>query len=211
MQTTLLCRHIVLSTFPRMKRPTTSLSVNMSRATSLTALFDSLAGTWVLNRDLQSANTNEPSGKCHGTATLTPRQPSPVLDKEGKRHLADAEMLYHEIGEFQLPSNVKMPFSKKYVWQLKKEGDQDAKVSVWFTKPGTDAVDYLFHMVDVKTGEEGDQVQGNGGHLCIDDFYSTQYNFKVEGDSNRVISWETVHEVRGPKKDQLLTTTFTKG
>jgi hypothetical protein len=185
----------------------------MSRVTSPKVLFDSLAGTWTLSRDLDSANATEPSGKCFGTATFTSRQPSPVLDVNGKLHLADAELLYHEQGEFQLPSMIKVPFSKKYVWRIgKDEGGKDAKLSVWFTKPGSEATDYLFHDIQISVidgSTEAFVVQGSGGHLCVDDFYSTVYDFRTD-QNGRIRSWKTTHEVRGPKKDQVLTTTFSR-
>jgi hypothetical protein len=181
----------------------------MSNTTiSPTTLFNALAGTWTLDRDLESTNTNEPSGKCTGTASLTPRDPSPVVDSEGKLQLADAEMLYHERGEFRLPSNISMPFTKKYAWRL--TNTPEPKISVWFLKPGTEKVDYLFHKIDLHAGDADTVPQGTGGHLCIDDFYSTSYKFKTDEDGHEVVSWETVHEVRGPKKDQVLTTTFTR-
>lgn len=190
-------------------------TVRMGRATQLQTLFDSLAGTWALDRDLASANASEPSGRCLGKATFTPRSPSPVLDQDGKLHLADAEMLYHETGEFHLPSQVKVPFSKKYVWRFEREAP---KISLWFTKPGTDKVDYLFHNIDLTIGSDTQEAHGSGGHVCIDDFYATSYCFKMasgqtlaEDKEPTVASWETVHEVRGPKKDQKLTTNFTRG
>jgi hypothetical protein len=189
-------------------------AVNMSGVTSPKGLFESLAGTWTLIRDLDSANATEPSGKCFGTATFTPRPSSPVLDAAGKLHLADAEMLYHEQGEFQLPSMIKVPFSKKYVWRLgKDESRNEAKISVWFTKPGSEATDYLFHDIQFSNVEEPNKassVQGSGGHLCVDDFYSTAYEFRNDQDDS-IKFWKTVHEVRGPKKDQVLTTTFSRG
>lgn len=189
-------------------------AVSMSRATHLQALFDSLAGTWALDRDLTSTNASEPSGKCTGTAIFTPRNPSPVVDQDGKLNLTDAEMLYHETGEFLLPSQVKVPFSKKYVWRFDRAVP---KISLWFTKPGTDKVDYLFHNIDLSVNSDTKEVRGSGGHLCVEDFYATSYFFKLtsgqmpsEDQETAVASWETVHEVRGPKKDQILTTRFTR-
>lgn len=186
-------------------------AVNMSRATHLQALFDSLAGTWALDRDLTSANASEPSGRCSGTAIFTRRKPSPVVDENGKLNLTDAEMLYHETGEFHLPTQVKVPFSKKYVWRF----DHDVpKISIWFTKPGTDKVDYLFHNIDLAVDADAREARGSGGHLCVEDFYATSYVFTLASSQTppgpTVASWETTHEVRGPKKDQVLTTRFTR-
>jgi hypothetical protein len=181
----------------------------MCQSSFLQALFDSLAGTWSLDRDLASANAQEPSGKCLGRAMLTARAPSTVVDQDGKLQTADGEMLYHESGDFHLPNQVKMPFSKKYIWRFNKDA---AKISVWFCKPGTEQVDYLFHNIDLVLNEKKSEASGTGGHLCIDDFYSTSYAFNLSslGEAAVVQSWETTHEVQGPKKDQTLTTRFAK-
>ena len=187
----------------------------MSRATVVASLFGSLAGSWVLDRELESANAEEPSGKCLGTATLTPRTPSPVLDEDGELPLADAEMLYHETGELKLPSGIRLPFSKMYIWRLKRNTNEP-KLSIWFVKPGTDKIDYSFHTIDLSIAEDENQVHGSGGHLCVDDFYATAYTFNLSPrsvpaqDMGTLASWETVHEVRGPKKDQTITTRFSR-
>ena len=189
----------------------------MSRATILPKLFESLAGKWKLERNLHSTNTSEPAGKCYGEASFTARPPSPVLQEDGKLDLADAEMLYHEHGEFELPNSIRLPFSKKYIWRL----DKDSKdISVWFAKPDTtDAVDYIFHKIGVPHDALGEtdpeqkeyqQLHGSGGHLCVDDFYSTSYTFTFGTTDMKVAAWESLHEVRGPKKDQLIFTKFEK-
>jgi hypothetical protein len=184
-------------------------AIKMHQPSHLQALFHSLAGTWSLDRDLVSANVNEPSGRCVGRATLTSRTPSPIVDGSGSLHLANGEMLYHETGEFRLPNNMTVPFTKKYVWRL---SEDIPKISLWFTKPGTEVVDYLFHDADIVF--DGDSARGTGGHLCVDDFYSTSYTFQLtkENESAQplVTSWETVHEVQGPKKEQTLTTRFSR-
>ncbi|KIW12341.1 hypothetical protein PV08_09618 [Exophiala spinifera] len=190
------------------------------------SLFHDLSGTWHLSRKLQSGHPSEPSGRCEGKATFTQTQPSPVLDADGKLQLADAELLYHEEGEFEmdLPSvgqnaNVpKFPFSRKYIWRLK-ESDDEVTMSIWFTKPGTNLVDYLFHTVDiVREDDEGDDpkspvvLEGSGGHLCVDDYYSSFYTFTLssEGTATSLSSWTMTHEVCGPKKDQVIKTAFTR-
>jgi hypothetical protein len=191
----------------------------MARATSTAKLFESLAGTWTLERNLHSTNASEPSGKCFGTASFNSRTPTPVLGEDGKLDQPVAEMLYHEQGEFELPNSLRLPFSKKYVWRLNQE-PQEMRISVWFAKPGTDAVDYLFHKVGIPYDDSGvqagteqnpyHQIHGSGSHLCIDDFYSTSYTFTFDRDSLTVSAWESLHEVRGPTKDQLIFTKFAK-
>ncbi|KIV77870.1 hypothetical protein PV11_09648 [Exophiala sideris] len=198
-----------------------------STSTITARVFEDLPGTWVLNRNLQSANSSEPSGRCIGKATFTRRQPSPVIDDDGKLQLADAELLYHEEGKFELARSgsgqtcrsLKFPFSRKYVWRLQ-EREGVYTISIWFTKPGTNIIDYLFHNIDIALSNhdafaESREIalHGAGGHVCVDDFYSSLYNFNLSSkapDSVSLVSWNMTHEVRGPKKDQTIETTFTK-
>lgn len=198
-----------------------------SRTTLLTDLFQNLAGKWRLERNLHSADASEPSGNCTGEATFTITQPSPVVASDGSLDLADAELLYHEQGEFEMTSStqsqgnvLKFAFSRKYIWRLQKTEDVHT-ISVWFTKPGTNVIDYLFHKIDIPARSDHDDklpvqqivLDGSGGHLCIDDFYSSSYSFHLNTPSRNpnLLSWfATTHEVRGPKKDQLIKTTFSR-
>lgn len=208
-----------------MRGPT---SPTPSRTALITNLFHNLRGTWLLDRKLQSADPLAPSGRCSGQATFTPTQPSPVLGADGKLQLADAELLYHEHGDFEMATVIpgqsnplKLPFSRKYIWRLR-QADQAVTISVWFTKPGTDTIDYLFHQIEIPFSQEDISgtdseivLHGTGGHLCVDDFYSSSYTFSLsqkgsESDPVRLSSWTALHEVRGPKKDQIIETNFTK-
>src|SRR4051812_13905801 len=101
-----------------------------SRTTLLTELFHNLAGKWRLERKLHSADASEPSGNCTGEAMFTITQPSPVIADDGSLQLADAELLYHEHGEFEMTTStqsqgdvLKFAFSRKYIWRLQKAQD----------------------------------------------------------------------------------------
>jgi hypothetical protein len=144
------------------------------------------------------------------------------MNAEGSLQLADAELLYHESGEFEMTSAAnqskipKFSFLRKYIWRLQKAEDGHV-ISVWFTKPGTETIDYLFHKIDVpaKADPQSDELvlQGNGGHLCVQDFYSSSYSFRMKpgnGNDPELASFTTAHEVRGPKKDQFIETVFTR-
>jgi hypothetical protein len=151
-----------------------------------------------------------------------------VLGEDGKLDIADAELLYHEQGEFEmmkttgdnLTSVPTFTFSRKYVWRLQK-ADNACTVSIWFTKPGTDLIDYLFHKIDIPLEQDETSrangrlvLNGSGGHLCVEDFYSSSYAFTLsrrsDTSSPALVSWTTVHEVLGPKKDQHIETTFVR-
>ncbi|EHY52117.1 hypothetical protein HRR83_003319 [Exophiala dermatitidis] len=198
----------------------------LSRVDLINNLFHTLQGTWLLDRNLQSADPTAPSGRCLGKATFTPTQPSPVLDEDGKLQLAESELLYHEQGELEMAQAIpgqgkplKLPFSRKYIWRLNR-ADDAVNLSVWFTKPGTDTIDYLFHHIDIpyddangSASQDEMVLHGNGGHLCVADFYSSSYSFSLshKDDGTAIlISWKASHEVRGPKKDQIIETTYTK-
>lgn len=187
-------------------------------------LFHSLAGTWHLRRTLTSTNTSDLQGTCTGSATYSPRPPSVFIDREGQLRLAAAEMLYHERGKFEMhPTHhiagagvVKVPFERKYIWRLSKAGVK-SEISVWFTKPGSEEIDYLFHDLLVQTCEtmnDGireevvEMAELSGGHVCVEDFYASTYSFTLT--EGQVRGWNVIHEVQGPKKDQTIETTFAK-
>ena len=180
---------------------------------------------WQLRRTLHSIDTTEPSGTCTGTATFTTRPPSTLKDREGERQVASQEMLYSEQGELTM-SAAKFPFSRKYVWRLRDmdtECDEKAEISIWFTQPGTEKVDYLFHAFTLqRSGEKTSgvssgsrfEVECSGGHLCVEDYYSSSYIFDLqkqadEGSELVLKAWKMRHDVKGPKKDQSLETYFT--
>lgn len=111
-------------------------------------------------------------------------------------------------------------FSRKYIWRLH-HAENACTISIWFTKPGTDAIDYLFHKIDIPYNQQdGSQpdghivLRGTGGHLCIEDFYNSSYTFTMSRRRGNpfldLSSWTTLHEVVGPKKDQVIETTFTR-
>ncbi|KAJ5994161.1 hypothetical protein N7451_009885 [Penicillium sp. IBT 35674x] len=116
-------------------------------------------------------------------------------------------------------------WSKKYIWRL---SDATSQLSVWFVKVGSgpDEADYLFHNFDftddgrisLEGGEEhfppvpalptntrDEQtyvLQARGDHLCINDMYRTSYAFRFLRDTEELVSWSSLHVVRGPAKTQ---------
>jgi hypothetical protein len=183
-------------------------------------VFRQLQGKWKLDRILKSTNTSEPSGKCYGIASFTPRPVTKIPD-----HAASGELLYEESGDFEitLPVNAgyaspRLTFSRKYIWRLSHE--PEPTISVWFAKPGTDDLDYLFHEQDLHSGSGSSKIsstaaaRAHGSHLCVEDMYETDYRYDITNqtasENSRVLQWSTSHTVKGPKKDQLITTMFTR-
>jgi len=205
-----------------------SMASMTQKSSALTTLWNGLQGTWQLKRKLHSMNAAEPSGNCIGTASFTPRQPAIFVDNEGKLQNASKEMLYSEQGDFEMLSTnsmanaPKFSFSRKYVWRLQDEKSANPEISIWFVKPGTEQLDYLFHKFlvqdvteDKKSPKSLTTVECSGGHLCVEDYYSSTYTFQLgertnnDPNNGNIACWTMLHEVRGPKKDQIIETKFT--
>lgn len=201
----------------------------MLKRQSLAALFHNLQDTvWQLQRTLHSTNAAEPSGTCTGTAKFKSRPPAVFVDTDGNLQMAQREMLYTEEGSFHMTKDITksipFTFSRKYIWRLQDDASQPPEISIWFAKPGTEDIDYLFHKFLVQRLHETSPTEAlvtfeaecSGGHLCIGDYYSSSYVFlgKKAGDDGafqlEVDSWRMHHDVRGPTKDQTIETIFTK-
>lgn len=189
-----------------------------SRA-SLTALLTSLSTTkWKLTRTLRSTNENEINGTLLGTASFAQLQPN-------------QDWLYTESGQFPTSSALPpalagmahATWSKKYIWRL----DEASQLSTWFVKVGSaDEPDYLFHTFDftsdakiaiddtenyaapeppLPAGIDAERtyvLQARGDHLCINDMYRTAYTFRFMRETEELLSWSSLHVVRGPMKRQ---------
>jgi hypothetical protein len=194
-----------------------------------THLFKSLEGSWSLERKLNSSNASEPSGQCQGIARFTIPTPGPISQAHED---VVGEMLYHEEGQFQMQAPVPgahmpyMTFSRNYIWRLNSAKAElgEPLISLWFTKPRTEQLDYLFHnlAMDGPTPEELRKhsrrspfvIRAHGSHLCAADQYETDYAFRFtdQGDATEpsLAQWQTIHIVKGPNKDQRIETTFTR-
>lgn len=212
-----------------MERGSTNETAGSTEADILIYLFKSLQGSWRLERRLNSSNASEPSGRCHGVAHFTSRPPSKVERDSQEHDEGGGEMLYHEEGQFQMQAAsamVHMPyvtFSRKYVWRInsREEGVIRPEISLYFVKPGTEEVDYLFHRLIIHDGVSSQShgsisiIRAHGSHLCVQDQYETDYTFMFmrheDGAKFSLEEWQTVHTVKGPKKDQRIETTFSRG
>lgn len=202
------------------------MASTIQKLSVLTTLWNGLQGTWQFKRKLHSMNAAEPSGNCTGTASFTPQHPAIFVDGKGKLQKASKEMLYSEQGEFEMISAnsmtkaPKFSFSRKYIWRLQDEKSANPEISIWFVKPGTEQLDYLFHNFlvqdvteDKKSGVTYTMVECSGGHLCVEDYYSSTYTFQlgertISSENFSLACWNMLHEVRGPKKDQVIETQF---
>ncbi|KAJ5718644.1 hypothetical protein N7488_004290 [Penicillium malachiteum] len=197
---------------------------------ALTTLLGALSNTkWSLSRTLQSTNRNEFNGQLLGTANFSqlPAGPDQIQD-----------WLYTETGQFPsssamppaLAAMAHATWSKKYIWRL---SDATLPLSAWFVKIGSgpDEADYLFHNFEfipeaniaidaenydapfplLPAGVQSENtyvLQARGDHLCINDMYRTAYTFRFKRDTEDLISWSSLHVVRGPAKRQEITNQY---
>lgn len=169
------------------------------------AAFRALHGNWNIHRTIKSALPTFPSGTLDGKASFHPRYPT--LDKSGK--LFDFEYLYVESGTLMLSNGASMPARRRYVYRYSEKRDE---LSVWFVKPDKDLeVDYHFHNLTFVTPIEAKQegaLFARADHLCVEDMYWTEYRLPIKGIA--LHEFETRHTVRGPSKDYINTTKFSR-
>ncbi|KAK0280140.1 hypothetical protein LTR35_008291 [Friedmanniomyces endolithicus] len=169
------------------------------------AALRAMQGNWNISRKIESEDPAY-SGTLQGQASFHPR--FPTADKSGR--VADLEFVYVESGEFTSSSSgLTMLARRRYVYRYSEADDQ---LSVWFVKPENDLeVDYLFHdltFVPPAEARKAGACIAKADHLCVDDMYWTQYTLPVEAIVLR--RFEIKHTVKGPQKDYVATTQFTR-
>lgn len=170
------------------------------------AVFRALQGVWSIHRVIDSKLSSFPSGVLHGTASFHPRKPTE--DKSGENF--DMEYLYIESGTLTMSTGAEMTATRRYVYRYLEAADQ---LSVWFVKPDSELeVDYLFHDMTfappVTTAESTPGFYAKADHLCVEDMYDTEYFFPMNAIS--LEAFETKHSVKGPQKDYVATTKFSR-
>ncbi|KAL8829491.1 MAG: hypothetical protein Q9191_001985 [Dirinaria sp. TL-2023a] len=167
----------------------------------LMRMFTSLKGEWTLERDLHSAIPTYPSGTLKGTANFEDRPPS--------NQAYDMEYLYTEVGELTTHQGFRLAASRQYAYRYQESKDQ---ISAWFVKPEDgSSVDYLFHTL--RFGQLPDDhptsiLLANGYHLCVEDNYSAEYKFELNGARNQV--WSLKYTVKGPNKDYVAESRYSR-
>ena len=159
------------------------------------ATFRALQGEWNLHRTLTSALPEYQSGTFRGTAFFNPREPT------SRKY--SAEMLYIEEGELTTQKGFVMKGRRRYVYRLK----EGAGISSWFVKADGLTVDHLFQVLAFEADEEEGWKAKGIPHLCVDDYYESDYRFKFDGID--IKQWELRYQVKGPKKDYFTKSTYT--
>ncbi|KAK3362376.1 hypothetical protein B0T25DRAFT_524162 [Lasiosphaeria hispida] len=175
------------------------------------AVFRSLLGEWKLERSLVSKLPSHPSGHFSGTAKFLLRDGTrdgreTEFDNLEKNSDVGLEYLYVEEGDFKASNGLTFRATRRYVWRYNELRD---KLSVWFVKTDDQIrADYLFHDVDFAVAEQDDGKgwRATAGHLCIDDFYDVNYEFRFQAINLK--DWRLAYTVKGPKKDYTIDGTY---
>ena len=168
-------------------------------------IFNTLNGSWQLSRKFLCESGSKNFGNLEGTATFTSRRPT--------NDSSDGEKLYSEVGDFVTAKGLKSETYRKYAWRF---DTLTQTIDVWFVKADDQkSVDYLYHTLKFQDSNLERprntnvlELRASGDHLCVKDDYQVKYNFHVENRS--VTRWTSTTTVRGPSKDYVLESTYTR-
>lgn len=191
------------------------LKEHQSRQGYILALFDSLAGEWVMKRDIVNFRDDGLAGSVTGSATFKRRDPT--------FHDAAAEYLYDETGKFTTTTNVVLQATRRWIWRYHSDSSvqnenqtyddpsTQAPISVHFVKADGETEDYVYNMLTFPPRDEVENASGGlifkarAEHPCGEDFYVSTYEFDMA-----LGRFEVQHEVNGPNKDYISRTVYTK-
>ncbi|KAF1981422.1 hypothetical protein K402DRAFT_314337, partial [Aulographum hederae CBS 113979] len=194
-------------------------------------IFESLNGEWNFHRILDSKLAHTPSGVVTGTATYTARPPT-----DSK---AIAEYMYAEEGSMTMENGLTFTTRRRYIWRLSPSlappstttsahlttSPPTSNISVFFVAQDNETSDGLFHSMDMNDAEIGtsssssaatskNQISACGNHFCAPDQYETDYKFNFgdtgESGTKALTQFRIVYNVKGPNKDYVSHTIFTR-
>src|SRR5258708_3648946 len=176
------------------------------------AVYSAWQGSWKIPRRLESANLKLPSGDFEGKADFTRRLTSDPDAEDSK-----TEYAYLEQGKLSTDGGMSFDAQRRYRYNYSEEDD---RIDAYFD----DSVDKgFFHSLRfLATGEEareggmwapwvGEAREGwcaMGEHLCAPDTYVAAYWFHFSG--IHLSEWRVTYKVKGPNKDYVSYTTFTR-
>lgn len=100
---------------------------------------------------------------------------------------------YREEGRIRLADGKEFDGHREYLFERAPDG---------FLVHFAEAPPRLFHAIEVV--RDGDALAGSATHLCTPDTYDSRYRFLPDG------SFTIRHTVRGPRKDYLSATVYTR-
>jgi tRNA A64-2'-O-ribosylphosphate transferase len=188
---------------------------------NLAAMFKSLAGEWIMDRDITNHRNDGLAGTVNGSATFESRNAT-----SGD---STAEFLYTEVGNFTTTTGAVMQATRRWIWryhdipsQKRNTADDDdasrkASISVHFVKADGETEDYVYNLLtfspqdEIESGTGARVLKARAEHPCGQDFYVSTYEFHLDGSGDRRLGkFEVNHDVKGPSKDYVSRTVYTK-
>jgi tRNA A64-2'-O-ribosylphosphate transferase len=217
---------------PKVPEPTPDSTSPPNRLSTPSMVFENIRtpanNPWLFTRTLTSTLPSHPSGTVTGTASLTPCSNLPSSS-------SPPTLLYAEEGEFVTDTGLKFTTRRKYVYQLKTSSSNTADkfIAVHFF----DDEKMPKASVGDGVGEKGEGVgglfvemsqlnesqstnseriysaQNKDQHLCAEDLYTATWRFgpgMLASGSGEGMWWEVRYDVKGPNKDYVSTTRYTR-
>lgn len=148
-------------------------------------IFKRLVGIWSFRRAISSQKSFAPCGVVEGTVSFTP------VDDDAQ------ELRYKEEGVFKNSIGQELKIQKEYYYSY----NERRGIEKYFSEDGRKAG--LFYALKFNV----EQTKAIGNHLCNQDTYEASYDFhNVE----KVSEIYLTYKVNGPKKDDVINTTFRK-
>lgn len=177
----------------------TSPASHMESRMSSDDLFPHLSGKWRMQRKITNFLQPPFAGDVLGSAIFQPREPT--------SEEAQSEYLYSEAGVFQTALGAKMDVRRRWIWREAQQGS----ISIHFVKADGESEDYLYHGLAFEKpspANEDSILTARADHPCDADFYRSFYDFHV--DAACLDSFVVKHEVKGPAKDYISETRYTR-
>ena len=167
------------------------------------AIFRSLHGLWRLSRTYTSRLPEYPSGPSTGTAEFIPRKLSFRTEPSKFNRI---EYLYIEKTLLTTSEGLQLQGGQQYIYQYDEPNDQ---LEVYFTKRDeVFTLDYLFHQINILPTEPDCPWRAKSNHICTPDNYDVAYEFYFHGVD--LLKFKISYEVKGPRKDYSMETTYTR-
>lgn len=169
----------------------------------ISVLFESLNGEWVMERGIANFRDDGLAGTVTGSAKFEKRDPT-ASDTA-------AEYLYVENGNFTTTNGMVLQATRRWVWRYHDSDGTEAPISVHFVKADDKTEDYVYNMLTFPPTRGAERANGDlvlkarAEHPCGEDFYVSTYEFNMA-----MGIFEVQHEVKGPSKNYISRTTYTK-
>ena len=170
------------------------MRMSVSTTLSLFRASEYFSGQWSFTRTIRCADSFAEIARIENGSARFDR----VEDLERK-----GELLYSESGKLRMNGKESyLDVTRQYLYRSMTE---ESKMNVYFFNVHNESEHLkFFHTLHFRQDKEGIGLRATAEHLCIKDLY------KVDVRLHNPFVFETRWEVRGPRKNNIISTTFKK-